>query len=339
MENVREVVIIGGGPAGLSAAVYLARANVRPLVIAGDPPGGQLMYTSEVENFPSHRAIQGQELVMKMREQAIDFGAEVIDANVTGLVTNTGNGTHEVHTSHTQMPTIRAKAVLIATGAKALWIGIEAETRLRGKGVSACATCDGFFFRNKNVVVVGGGDSALEEALFLTKFAAHVTVIHRRDAFRASRIMQDRVLHHEKISVIWNAQVKDIEGDDRVSAVLLLVDGVEKRIEAQGVFVAIGHKPDTVLFTPHILLDKKGYVLTQSQMAERMYKGEDLSYLTEADQKTMHARPFMASETSKAGIFAAGDCADTAYRQASTAAGMGVAASLDIERYLQNFTE
>ncbi len=331
---MKNVVVIGGGPAGLSAALYLARAGLEPIVIAGDPPGGQLMLTSEVENFPGHKSIHGQELVAKIREQATTFGAVIVDKNVRKIEQNSPNLI--VKASDEDYPT---KSVLVATGAHAIWLGLESETRLRGRGVSACATCDGFFFRNKKIAVIGGGDSALEEALFLTKFASEVLIIHRRDSFRASKIMQKRVMEHEKIKIIWNAEVKEVLGDKKVSGIRLSILGQESDIELEGIFVAIGHKPDTDFVKDLILLDSKGYALIQSQIAEKIFRGEtdDIAdRLSVVDN--MKKNKYFAHATSIYGIFAAGDCVDKVYRQASTAAGMGVAASLDIERYLEILT-
>lgn len=328
---MKKVVVIGGGPAGLSAALYLARAGLEPLVIAGDPPGGQLMLTSEVENFPGHRSIHGQELVANIREQAAGFGAFLLDSNVTGIESESSNLIVK-----TTVENFKTKSVLIATGAHAIWLGLESETRLRGRGVSACATCDGFFFRNKIVAVIGGGDSALEEALFLTKFASEVVIVHRRDSFRASKIMQKRVMDHKNIRVVWNAEVLGVLGKDKVSGLRLSILGKESDIELEGVFVAIGHKPDTDFVKDLVFTDYKGYILTQNQLAEKLYKGETDDIKNHLSViENMKKIKYFAHATSIQGIFAAGDCVDKVYRQASTAAGMGVAASLDIERYLE----
>jgi thioredoxin reductase (NADPH) len=296
-----KVIIIGGGPAGLAAAVYNARAGLNPLVFGGSPPGGQLSLTSEVENFPGFSSILGSELIEKMREQAKKFGARIIDQNITKVDFSTS-----VLKLETSKEVYQAKAVLIATGAKALWLGLDSEKRLRGKGISACATCDGFFFKNKNVAVIGGGDTALEEASTLAKFASKVYIIHRRDSFRGSKVMQERVLSNNKIEVIFNSQVEEILGDKRVESIRIRnAQSAIKKLPVDGVFIAIGHKPDTELFQGQIELDKKGYVVT--------------------DKKSM---------TSVSGVFAAGDCVDHVYRQAATAAGMGVAAALDVERFI-----
>jgi thioredoxin reductase (NADPH) len=325
MEN-HNVVIIGGGAAGLSAALYLARAGLAPVVLAGSPPGGQLMLTSEVENFPGQKSILGSELIETMRNQAKAFGTAIVDENVgsvnltspTKLVKSAGGTEY------------KAKAVIIATGAKALWMGIPSETKLRGKGVSACATCDGFFFKNKIVAIIGGGDSALEEALTLTKFASKVYVIHRRAEFRASKIMQKRVLEHEKIEVIWNAAVEEVLGQFKVEGLRLKTPEGEKTVKLDGVFVAIGHRPDTDLFKGQIELDQKGYVLTTA-----MYALQQLN--NKVEQSTTHTfDTHYQTMTSVSGVFGAGDCVDHVYKQASTAAGMGVQASLDAERWIES---
>lgn len=314
--QIENVIIIGGGPAGLAAAIYNARAGLKPLLFAGSLPGGQLTLTSEVENYPGFESILGPELVQKMREQAIKFGTRIIDENVMKVdfskrpfMTNLSNGSY------------KSNSVLIATGAKALWLGLESETRLRGKGVSACATCDGFFFKGKTVSVVGGGDTALEEALTLTKFASKVYIIHRRNEFRASKIMQERVLTNSKVEVIYNAVVEEIIGEKKVGGIKIkildprsqILDKIQNikhlssniyHLTIDGVFIAIGHKPDTDIFKGKVELDQKGYIVTKQ------------------------------SVTSVKGVFAAGDCVDHIYRQAATAVGMGVAAALEIEKYL-----
>lgn len=300
-QQEENVIIIGGGPAGLAAATYNARANLSPLVIAGSPPGGQLMITSEVENYPGFESILGPELVEKMRNQAKKFGARIIDENVLKV-----DFSKRPFTVSTLDKSYQSKTILIATGAKALWLGLESEARLRGRGVSACATCDGFFFKGKIVAVVGGGDTAMEEALTLTKHASKVYIIHRRNEFRASKIMQERVLKNPKIEVIWDTEVKEILGENKVEAVRLQSADKQSELKLDGVFIAIGYKPDTDIFKGQIELDQKGYVVSKQ------------------------------SVTSVPGVFAAGDCVDYMYRQAATAVGMGVAAALEIERYLRD---
>jgi len=322
----QNVVIIGGGAAGLSAAVYLARAGLTPLVFAGSPPGGQLMLTTEVENFPGTDSVLGPQLIENLRNQSKKFGTTIIDENITSVETTkrpftvtTGGG-----------KTYSTKSIIIATGARALWLGLDSEQRLRGKGVSACATCDAFFFRNKSVAVIGGGDSALEEALTLTKFASKVYVVHRRDVFKASKIMQKRVLEHEKIEVIWNAQVEEVVGTLKVEGLKLKVGQDTKTIQVDGVFVAIGHRPDTDLLKGKVELDAKGYLVTTAIAALINFQ----SPLYTKDQFDVHYQTM----TSVPGIFGAGDCVDHVYKQASTAAGLGVQASLDVERWLESQT-
>jgi len=353
MENV---IIIGGGPAGLSAAIYLARAGLSPLVFAGSPPGGQLTLTSEVENFPGHESILGASLIEKMREQAKKFGAKIVDKNIVKV--NFSKRPFEIylpdsatqflsHESLTKDNTVLgslesekialASSIIIATGAKALWLNVPGEQELRGKGVSACATCDGFFFREKTVAVVGGGDTALEEALTLTKFAKKVYIIHRRDSFRASKIMQERVFSNKKIEVIWNSVVEEILGNLKVEAIKVKsqnskVKSESQKLEVDGVFVAIGHKPDTEIFASQVELDEKGYVITTQRLAMELAK---LKNKNEKLEKIVDKFDFdYQMATSVPGVFAAGDCVDIYYRQAATASGMGVAAALEVEKWL-----
>jgi thioredoxin reductase (NADPH) len=302
---MQNVVIIGSGPAGLTAAIYTARANLSPLLIEGWQSGGQLTTTTEVENYPGFaKGIMGPELMKEMRAQAERFGSELLTGDVTAV-------------DFTQRPfsitvdgerTIQAKTVIIATGASAIQIGLPNEKRLTGHGVSTCATCDGFFFRGKELVVVGGGDSAIEEATFLTKFATNVSIIHRRDKLRASKIMQQRAMHNEKIAFVWNTVVEDILGGEVVTGVRLknVVTGKTTDLACAGVFVAIGHRPNTALFTSQLDMDEKGYIRTHN-----------------------------GSATSVPGVFAAGDVQDSHYRQAVTAAGSGCMAAIDAERFLE----
>lgn len=317
MENV---IIIGGGPAGLAAAIYTGRAGLKPLVIAGSPPGGQLTLTTEVENYPGYEAILGPELIQKMRQHAEKFAGKIIDENVI-KVDFTGK-THKVYTTD---KTYETKSVIITTGAKALWLNLPSEQRLRGKGVSACATCDGFFFREKTVAVIGGGDTALEEALTLTKFAKKVYIIHRRDFFRASKIMQERVLKNEKIEIVWNSSVEEVNGKVHVEGIKIKnLKAETKDLMVDGVFVAIGHKPDTDLFKEVMALDQKGYIITAERVAFEKLKNSESNFNGK-----------YRSATSVQGIFAAGDCVDHSYRQAATAVGMGVSAALEVESYLE----
>lgn len=332
----QKVVVIGGGPAGLAAAIYLARAQLAPLVFAGSPPGGQLTLTTEVENYPGVPSKLGPELIDTMRTQAESFGAKIINTNVT-KVTVVGEQVHLESEHENEYKTVETKSLLIATGAKALWLNIPNEARLRGKGVSACATCDGFFFRNKTVVVAGGGDTAIEEAVHLTKYASKVYLVHRRDALRASKIMQARLFANEKIEVILNSQIVEVLGDQKVEGIRIMQTisntPVSKDIVTQGLFVAIGHKPDTELYTDLVKHDAAGYILTFQSIAQQYLQG--IIQLTPEEVQAMRSDVVFFSQTSQTGIFSAGDCVDRWYRQAATAAGMGVAASLDIERYLQ----
>jgi len=303
---MRNVVIIGSGPAGLTAAVYAARANLSPLLIEGWQSGGQLTTTTEVENYPGFaKGIMGPELMKEMRAQAERFGTEFLTGEVTAVAltqppfTLTIDGDQTVHT----------KTLIIATGASAIQIGLKNEARLTGHGVSTCATCDGFFFKGKELIVVGGGDSAMEEATFLTKFATKVSIVHRRDKLRASKIMQDRAAKNEKIAFVWNSVVEDILGNDVVTGVRVknLVTGKVTEVPCAGVFVAIGHHPNTNLFSGQLEMDPKGYVRTTEGTA-----------------------------TSVPGVFAAGDVQDSTYRQAVTAAGSGCMAAIDAERFLES---
>lgn len=321
--DIYNVIIIGGGPAGLAAAVYNARADLKPFVIAGAPSGGQLMLTSDVENYPGFESILGPDLIAKMRSHAARFGTKFIDENVKSV--DFSKKPFKLTTSDGKEHF--SKSVLIATGASALWLGLESEQRLRGKGVSACATCDGFFFRDKIVAVVGGGDTAMEEALFLTKFATQVYIIHRRDSFRASKIMQQRVLDHQKIKVLWNTQIEEVLGQDKVEGLRLK----NENLKVDGLFLAIGHKPDTdFLKDSGVLLDKKGYIKTSGWIAWEMKKNSEFKI-----QNSEFGFNYQYA-TSVAGVFAAGDCVDYIYRQAGTAVGMGIAAALEVERYLED---
>ena len=312
MDEVRNLIIIGSGPAGYTAAVYAARANLKPLVIEGAQSGGALMTTTEVENFPGFPdGIMGPELMDSMRKQAERFGAEFITDDVTRVELNdTGTpGSAAVSTAYVGETAYRARAVILTTGSAWRPLGVPGEQEFLGHGVSSCATCDGFFFRGQRIVVVGGGDSAMEEATFLTRFAETVTIVHRRDEFRASKIMAERALSNDKIRVEWNSVVEEILGEDgKVSGVRLLNThaGEVKTLDVTGVFVAIGHDPRSELFRGQVDLDESGYV--------------------KVDAPT--------TQTSVPGVFAAGDLVDHTYRQAITAAGTGCAAALDAERFL-----
>ena len=305
MENI---VIIGSGAAGLTAAIYASRADLNPLLITGKVPGGLLTQTSDVENYPGFpEAVDGFELMMKFQQQAERFGT-VIKSDTVDKIDLKDGGPHTVHLASGEE--IEAKALIIATGASPRWLGLESENRLKNKGVSACATCDGAFYRDVPVVVVGGGDTAMEEATFLTKFASKVTVVHRRDELRASKIMADRAMENPKIEFLWSSQVVEILGDKEVEGVKVknLKDESETVVEAKGFFAALGHIPNTQLFTDFIETDEKGFIKLNN----------------------------CTSYTNMAGVFAAGDCADHIYRQAVTAAGMGCKAAIDAERWLES---
>lgn len=298
------VIIIGSGPAGLTAAVYAARADLKPLMIEGMEAGGQLMLTTEVENYPGFPdGIMGPELMENFRKQAERFGTRIISSNVTKV--DLSQRPFKVWVGEDEY---EGDSVIISTGASARWIGVPGEDKLRGYGVSSCATCDGFFFRDREIIVVGGGDSAMEEANFLTKFASKVTIVHRRDSFRASKIMARRALENPKIEVLWNTVVEEIVGDKAVTGVKLrdVETDAASELAVEGVFVAIGHIPNTNIFDGQLELDSEGYIVTTDN-----------------------------TRTSVEGVFAAGDVVDKVYRQAITAAGMGCQSAIDAERWLE----
>lgn len=310
--TTHKVLIIGSGPAGLTAAIYAARANLAPLIIEGEPsstsdqPGGQLMLTTEVENFPGFpEGIMGPELMSRCRDQAVRFGATFITDKVTKV--DFSRRPFRVWVRDTQYA---AESIIVSTGAQSLMLGLKEETELIGHGLSTCATCDGFFFRGQQVAVVGGGDSALEEALFLTKFASTVTIIHRRDTLRASKIMQDRAFKNEKISFLWNSHVTKLHGDGKLAGIEITstIDGSRSNLNVTGVFVAIGHRPNTDLFKGILTMEDSGYLITRPG-----------STYTNID-----------------GVFACGDVQDHTYRQAVTAAGSGCMAAIDCERWLES---
>ena len=305
MADINNVIIIGSGPAGYTAAIYAARANLKPILVSGFQPGGQLTITTDVENYPGYEdPIQGPWLMEQMQKQAAHVGTEIINSQVTEVFLNEkikklnlDNGT-----------TLNTKTVIISTGAQARWLGLENEAKFQGHGLSACATCDGFFFKDKEVAVIGGGNSAAEEALFLTKFATKVYLVHRRDKLRAEKILQDRLKQNSKIDFIWNSEVTKFNGNDDLESIDLLNKQENKisNLKIDGVFIAIGHDPATQLFKGQLKMDDGGYIITDPD----------------------------STKTSIEGVFAAGDVRDKIYRQAVTAAGMGCMAALEVEKYL-----
>ncbi len=305
MADINNVIIIGSGPAGYTAAIYAARANLKPILVSGFQPGGQLTITTDVENYPGYEdPIQGPWLMEQMQKQAAHVGTEIINSQVTEVFLNEkikklnlDNGT-----------TLNTKTVIISTGAQARWLGLDNEAKFQGHGLSACATCDGFFFKDKEVAVIGGGNSAAEEALFLTKFATKVYLVHRRDKLRAEKILQDRLKQNSKIEFIWNSEVTKFNGSDDLESIDLLnkQDNKISNLKIDGVFIAIGHDPATQLFKGQLKMDDGGYIITDPD----------------------------STKTSIEGVFAAGDVKDKIYRQAVTAAGMGCMAALEVEKYL-----
>jgi len=299
-----KVLVVGSGPAGLTAAIYAARADLDPLMIEGMERGGQLMLTTEVENYPGFpEGIMGPELMDSMRKQAERFGTRIVSSDVSRVDLSSrpfkvwvGDDLYE------------SESIIVSTGASARWLGVPGESRLRGYGVSACATCDGFFFRDRDIAIVGGGDSSMEEAIFLTKFASKVTIVHRRDEFRASKIMAQRALDHPKIEVLWNTTVEEVLGDDLVTGLRVknVETGETSVLPGEGFFLAIGHDPNTKIFQSQLDLDATGYIITHSG----------------------------STATSVEGVFAAGDVVDHYYQQAATAAGMGCQAAIDVEHWL-----
>ncbi len=305
MPEINNVIIIGSGPAGYTAAIYAARANLKPILVSGFQPGGQLTITTDVENYPGYEdPIQGPWLMEQMQKQAVHVGTEIINSQVTEVFLN--EDVKKLNLDNGE--TLSTKTVIISTGAQARWLGLENESKFQGHGLSACATCDGFFFKDKEVAVIGGGNSAAEEALFLTKFVTKVYLIHRRDKLRADKILQDRLKENLKIEFIWNSEVTKLNGNNDLESIDLLnkKDNKTSNLKIDGVFIAIGHDPATNLFKGQLKMDDGGYIITDPD----------------------------STKTSIDGVFAAGDVKDKIYRQAVTAAGMGCMAALEVEKYL-----
>lgn len=303
--ELHDVIIIGSGPAGWTAAIYAARGSLDVIVFEGPEPGGQLTLTTEVENFPGfEEGVMGPELMEKCKKQAIRFGTKVISENITKV-----DFTSDVKKVWAGEKEFHAKSIIISTGASARWLGLESEMKFKGRGVSSCATCDGFFFKDKNILVVGGGDSAMEEATFLTKFGKNVTIVHRRDTLRASKIMQERAKKNEKITFLWNSTIVEFLGDSVLSGVRVkdTQTGEEKEVPCAGVFIAIGHIPNTKFLDDAVSVDDQGYIVVELGTVK----------------------------TNVSGVFAAGDVVDKRYRQAVTAAGMGCMAAMDAEKWLE----
>ncbi|RZO88778.1 MAG: thioredoxin-disulfide reductase [alpha proteobacterium HIMB59] len=306
MSNINNVAIIGSGPAGYTAAIYAARANLKPILVSGIQPGGQLTITTDVENYPGYEnPIQGPWLMDQMQKQSLLVGTSIINSHVEKVKLD--EDIKKLYLDNGKI--IETKTVIICTGAQARWLGIENEQKLQGHGLSACATCDGFFFKDKIVAVIGGGNTAAEEALFLTKFASKVIIIHRRDKLRAEKILQERLIENDKIDFLWNSEVKKFHGDMELTSIEVFDNKENKNfnMDIDGVFVAIGHDPATSLFKDQIDMDDNGYILTKPD----------------------------STQTSLSGVFAAGDVKDKIYRQAVTAAGMGCMAALEVEKYLE----
>ena len=308
MQEIVDVLIIGSGPAGYTAAIYTSRAGLKTLLYKGDQPGGQLTITSDVENYPGYPdGVLGPQMMVDFEKQAGRFGAEIR----SGMISSVDFSDKKLKSISDDGIEIQSKSVIISTGASAKWLNLESEQRLNGKGVSACAVCDGFFFKNQDVAVVGGGDTAAEEALYLSKLASNVHLIIRRDVMRASKIMQERILNNKKIEIHWNSEVKEVLGDKEVKGIEIInnLNNSTKEIKLQGVFIAIGHKPNTTLFKDFLKMDENGYIITKPG----------------------------STETNIKGVFATGDAQDNIYRQAVTAAGTGCMGALDAERYVSNY--
>ncbi|NCN83140.1 MAG: thioredoxin-disulfide reductase [Candidatus Pacebacteria bacterium CG10_big_fil_rev_8_21_14_0_10_42_12] len=324
MEHTK-LAIIGSGPAGYTAALYAARADLAPTLFAGQKSGGQLMWTTDIENFPGFpEGITGPDLMINMRKQAERFGTKILDKDVTAI--DFSVRPFKLQTADTEMT---ADAVILSLGAQSIPVGVPGEQEFIGRGVSTCAVCDAAFYRGKRTYVIGGGDSAMEDTLALTKFADSVTVVHRRDQFKASKIMQERVLSNAKVKVIWNSSLKEIRGDEVVTEIVIEHDGTSETLPTDGVFIAIGHKPTSELVAQAVALDDHGYIVTRQSATKNGVTAANAA-LSEVG---LVAFPSM---TSVEGIFAAGDCVDIRYKQAITAAGQGCSAALDAERWLES---
>lgn len=323
-----DVIIIGSGPSGYTAGIYAARASLKPLILAGEKAGGQLMWTTVIENYPGfEKGVDGPMLMDEMRKQAEHFGATVEYRNVERVDFSDPSVKKVFIKKKGEEIEYQAKAIILSTGADSIMLGIPGEERLTGRGVSTCAVCDAAFFKDKKTVVIGGGDSAMEDTLALTKFSSEVIVIHRRDSFKASKIMQDRVLNNPKVKVMWNTKPVEVLGDEKVTSLKVNENGVEKTIDTDGMFLAIGHRPNTAFLQDHVELDEHGYIVTRMSFSQ---KGVERAQAALSEGKV--AFPTM---TSVNGVFAAGDVVDIRYKQAITAAAQGCQAAIDAERFLE----
>lgn len=329
MSKIENVIIIGSGPSGYTAGIYAGRAQLEPIIFAGDQAGGQLMWTTVVENFPGFAdGKMGPELMDEMKKQAERFGAQIQYRRVERVDFSDPEVKKVYVKEKGEEREYLAKTVIISTGADSIMLGVEGEQEFLGRGVATCAVCDAAFYKDKNTYVVGGGDSAMEDTLALTKFAKSVTIIHRRDSFKASKIMQERVLNHPKVKVLWNSSVKKVQGDGKLTHLIIDQDGKEQSLEADGMFLAIGHRPNTSIFKDVVELDDHGYVITRQSGSKR---GVELAQQALSEDGLV-SFPTM---TTVDGVFAAGDVVDVRYKQAVTAAGQGCASAIDVEKWLE----
>lgn len=329
MADIKNLIIIGSGPAGYTAGIYAGRANLQPLMLAGEKAGGQLMYTTVVENFPGFKdGKNGPDLMVEMMEQAMRFGTEIRYENVS-RVDFSDPEVKKVYVKHGDQETeYQTKTIIISTGAESIMLGIPGEEKLLGRGVATCAVCDAAFYKQKTAVVVGGGDSAMEDTLALTKFANKVIVIHRRDQFKASKIMQDRVLNNPKVEVMWNSVVKEVVGDQKLEKLIVAQDGQDKEVVTDGMFLAIGHTPTTGFLGGQLEVDGHGYILTRQSFSKR---GLEMANAALTEEGLVR----FPTMTSVDGVFAAGDVVDVRYKQAITASAQGCQAAIDVERFLE----